>query len=158
MDIIKSKTCSFTGHRIIENTAMPTLMVNLRETCEELILQGYDTFISGGARGFDLLSAETILSLKKIHPHIRLVMALPCRNQTQGWGNADKERYDNILALADSLEYVSENYFTGCMQIRNRFMINNSSVCVAYLKNIGSGTYKTVLYAKETEVKVINLA
>ena len=158
MEIIKSKTCSFTGHRIIEKDVMVKLMSNLRETCEKLILQGFDTFISGGARGFDILAAETVLSLKSIHPHIRLVMALPCKNQTQGWGKADKERYEKILALAEQIEYISENYFNGCMQIRNRFMINNSSICVAYQKNASGGTYSTVLYAKEQEIPVINLA
>ena len=158
MEIIKSKTCSFTGHRIIENTALPELISRLADTCESLIIGGIDTFISGGARGFDLLAAEAILTLKKTHPHIRLVMALPCKNQTQGWGKSDKERYENILALCDQVEYISENYFEGCMQIRNRFMINNSSICVAYLKNARGGTYSTVLYAKEQGIQVINLA
>ncbi|MBO5136419.1 MAG: DUF1273 family protein [Clostridia bacterium] len=158
MEIIKSKTCSFTGHRIVDSLSSPKIMSGLLDTCEDLIKKGFDTFISGGARGFDLLAAEAILTLKKTHPHIRLVMALPCRNQTQGWGKADKERYENILSLCDQTEYISENYFEGCMQIRNRFMINNSSICVAYLKNARGGTYSTVLYAKEQGIQVINLA
>ncbi len=158
MEIIKSKTCSFTGHRIIDTSSSPKVMSGLLETCEDLIAKGFDTFISGGARGFDLLAAEAILTLKKTHPHIRLVMALPCKNQTQGWGKADKERYENVLSLCNQIEYISENYFEGCMQIRNRFMINNSSICVAYLKNARGGTYSTVLYAKEQGIQVINLA
>ncbi len=158
MEIIKSKTCSFTGHRIIDTSSSPKVMSELLETCKDLVSRGFDTFISGGARGFDLLAAESVLTLKKTHPHIRLVMALPCKNQTQGWGKADKERYENILALCDQVEYISENYFEGCMQIRNRFMINNSSICVAYLKNARGGTYSTVLYAKEQGIQVINLA
>jgi len=158
MEIIKSKTCSFTGHRIIDSSSSSKVMSGLLNTCEDLITKGFDTFISGGARGFDLLAAEAILTLKKTHPHIRLVMALPCKNQTQGWGKADKERYENILTLCNQIEYISENYFEGCMQIRNRFMINNSSICVAYLKNARGGTYSTVLYAKEQGIQVINLA
>ena len=62
----------------------------------EAIEQGYRYFGTGGALGFDTLAAQTVLELKNKYPEIKLILVLPCENQTQGWERADIEEYERI--------------------------------------------------------------
>ena len=41
---------------------------------------------------------------------------------------------------------------------RDRYMVDNSDIVVAYLTKSSGGTYYTVKYANEKGVKVVNLA
>jgi len=42
--------------------------------------------------------------------------------------------------------------------VRNRYMVDRSAVCLAYLKTSRGGTYNTVTYAEKNGVPVIYLA
>lgn len=151
-------SCCFTGHRFLPkekaNSIQYTLECLIRELCEN----GCREFISGGAIGFDMMAAEAVLKLKKTFPEIMLVMALPCRDQHIKWGKANRLRYEKLLCHADKTVYLTESYVTGCMHLRNKYMIDNAELCVAYLKNRGSGTEYTVRYALDKERTVVNLA
>ena len=50
--------------------------------------------------GFDTLAAKTVLDLKKDYPDIKLILVLPCLNQTRGWKDADvKARTDEYPGI-----------------------------------------------------------
>lgn len=123
----------------------------------QLIQDGICDFIAGGARGFDTLAAETVLGLRQEFPHIRLILALPCRDQTRGWSQGEKLQYERIAARADVVHYLAETYDSGCMMRRNRFMVEHSTSCVFYLIRMRSGTYKTVEYAMEQGHTLYNI-
>ena len=65
--------------------------------------------------------------------------------------------YDYILNAADNVIYTSEVYTKGCMYKRNRRLVDDSSVCICWLKRLSGGTMYTVNYAKENGVKIINI-
>ena len=65
----KTNTCFFTGHRILAESFTPN---RLEKGIEYLINQGVDTFITGGAIGFDTEADQAVLRAKKNHPHIQL--------------------------------------------------------------------------------------
>ena len=153
-----SKTCCFTGHREIPLLRLPQLKKSLLETIEEQIKLGYCYFGAGGALGFDTLAAQAVLKLKETYPHIRLILVLPCLSQTRGWREKDVAEYERIKSLADKVVYTSQEYSRGCMFKRNRHLVDNSSICIAYLSKDEGGTAYTVKYAQEKGVKVINLA
>ncbi len=129
----------------------------LYKQIKKQINEGICNFITGGALGFDTLAAEAVLRLKKEFPQIRLILALPCENQAQGWALAEKIRYEEILLQADEVHCLSKTYTKTCMMRRNRFMVNNSSCCIFYLTRMQSGTYKTVEYAIEQGIKLCNI-
>ena len=56
--------------------------------------------------------------------------------------------------------YISKLYFyyNGCMQVRNRYLVDHSSACICYLNNLRSGTAYTVKYAESQGLQIINLA
>ena len=100
----------------------------------------------------------TVLNLKHVYPEIHLTLALPCRGHTEKWSKYDKELFSRVMGRADDIVYVSEEYFRGCMQKRNKYMVDRSSLCIAWLSSQRGGTYNTVTYAKNQGIKVINLA
>jgi len=153
-----SHTCFFTGHRKIAHNELPILKQRLENTIENLINQGVVFYGCGGAIGFDMLSGFTVLYLKKKYINIKLIMVLPCHNQDVKWSEADKNAYRKLLAAADKIVFVSENYYDGCMKKRNIHLVENSGFCIAYLKYMNSGTSQTVRLAKERGLTVFNLA
>jgi uncharacterized phage-like protein YoqJ len=155
---MKEKTVCFTGHRTIPMLKKWKIEKKLKETLEPLIDNGYCYFGAGGALGFDTIAAQTVLGLKKKHPEIKLILVLPCKNQTRGWEEKDVSVYESIIEQADKVVYTQEHYDRGCMFKRNRHLVDNSSVCVAYLTEEKGGTAYTVNYANQKGVKVINIA
>ncbi len=155
---MKNKSVCFTGHRDIDPASVPFIRAKLREILIKCIEDGYCDFYNGGARGFDLLSAEEVLKLKEAYPHISLFIVAPCRGQTRGWRKEDAVLYEKITASADGVNYLSPFYFDGCMQIRNRYMVDNSELLIAYLVRNYGGSAGTVTYAEKNGVTVINIA
>ena len=155
---MKEKTVCFTGHRTIPMLKKWKIEKKLKETLEALIDNGYCYFGAGGALGFDTIAAQTVLGLKKKHPEIKLILVLPCKNQTRGWEEKDVSVYESIIEQADKVVYTQEHYDRGCMFKRNRHLVDNSSVCVAYLTEEKGGTAYTGNYANQKGVKVINIA
>lgn len=151
-------TCCFTGHRQIDKDDLPELRARLTEKIEELIGQGVTSFGCGGAIGFDMLAGFVTLDLKAKYPAVKLIMVLPCREQDAKWSAREKARYQQLLAGADKIVYVSERYYDGCMKARNAHLVENSDHLITYLKRERSGAAQTVRMAKERGLTIHNLA
>lgn len=154
---MKEKTCCFTGHRIIKEKEIDSVKIRLEQEIINLIEKDVVFFVCGGALGFDMIAALTILKLKKVYKNIQLIMALPCKSQDKYWNEKDKIIYRNILSLADRIVYISDIYTRDCMLNRNRYMVNISYYCICYLRKNKSGTLQTVNYAKKQNLKIIFL-
>lgn len=153
----KAITCCFTGHRQISPEIMTTLATELKSVLLQLIGDGFRFFCAGGALGFDTLAAETVLHLKMQYPKIRLILVLPCYEQTRGWKSEDVRRYEAIRQKADKVIYTAEHYTRGCMHLRNRYLVDYSAVCVAYCMRPTGGSAYTMAYARRQGVPVIRL-
>lgn len=156
--INRVRTCCLSGHRVIPIAEKEALSVQLTDAVSALIEQGYDTFLIGGALGFDTMGGMQILSLKKQHPQLRLILVQPCATQTAGWSRANVEAYETVRGGCDECICLSDRYYHGCMQVRNRYLVDHSSVCLCYLNDLRSGTAYTVNYADEQGLQIINLA
>ncbi|MBR2411421.1 MAG: DUF1273 family protein [Clostridia bacterium] len=151
-------SCFFTGHRNIPVGELPALKEKLYNTVKKLISDGITDFYAGGAVGFDTLAAITVLKLRKEYSHIKLHIIVPCENQEKKWTPESKELYRKINEAADEVKILSPVYYTGCMQVRNRYMADNSSICIAYLTEPSGGTASTVKYAEKQGKTIINIA
>lgn len=154
---MQSKTCCFSGHRDLNDAQMEWLILRLEKAIGQLIGMGVRTFLCSGAVGFDTLAAMAVLKWKKRETEVKLVMVLPCRDQTRYWAGMQKATYDCLCALADETIYVSERYTRGCMQRRNRAMVERSSWCVCYLTKERGGTAGTVEMCRKRGMQVLNL-
>lgn len=155
----RSNTCCFTGHRDISAVTYGELAAKLEPIVLRLYEKGYRYFVCGGALGFDTFAETCLCSLKARGYDLRLVLMLPCRDQCAKWSAFDKQVYARLSSLADEVVVLSEKYYNGCMQARNRAMVDAASVCICYLNSVEhSGTRATVEYARKTGVSVINIA
>ena len=150
--------CCFTGHRDIPDDLRDFLTRRLSDGITCLQKHGVTQFYTGGALGFDTLAAEAVIKARDAVPGIRLTLVLPCRTQADRWPPAAQERYQRILNAADEVICLSENYYSGCMQFRNRYLIEHSDYCIAYLTRQTGGTAYTVRYAHKKGKTVYNLA
>ncbi len=155
---IQNGICCFTGHRSFETVASPTTRALLYTMINNLIKYGYTTFVAGGALGFDTAAAEYILRCRAQGLPVRLHLVLPCRDQAARWSLSQKRRYEAVLAAADQVEYVSENYTPDCMHRRNRRMVELSSACVAFCNRKTGGTAYTLEYARGKGLGIYNIA
>ena len=159
MDIIKEKSVCFSGHRIIRKKDAENLQVYLDRAVNAYVRRGFDTFICGGAMGFDTVAAEAVLRKREDFPEVKLVLALPCRDQTSKWKKLDDiVKYKEILGQADEVVYTADFYTSGCMHARNRYMVDSSSACICYKYSERGGTAYTVGYAEKNGLEIINLA
>ena len=157
-EITKTTAC-FTGHRNISNTVLPEIKRILYTEIEKLYFSGIRCFLSGGAIGFDTLAAKAVLKLRQCHTDVSLFLVFPCLNQEKFFNETQKKEYHRILSLANGVRQTQNTYYPGCMQARNRYLINNSDLCVAYYTGVSSGgTAYTVRYAERRNKAVINLA
>lgn len=154
----KDLTVCFTGHRFIPHDDIQPLSDRLDAVLETLYQRGFRDFISGGALGFDVLAAERVNALKLRHPEVILHLAIPCSSQSDRWSSADCTRYERMLYCADYTHVLSRDYYAGCMQVRNRFMVDRSAFCLCYLTHSKGGTMATVAYAMQQSCPVLNLA
>lgn len=154
----KEIVCCFTGHREIPPERRGQITELLVSAVDKLVERGCLCFMTGGALGFDTLAAEAVLSARKRNPQIRLTLVLPCMTQAKGWSAADAAVYDEIKSECDSTVYTSEEYTRGCMFRRNRYLVDNSGICVAYMTVDKGGTAYTVRYALKKRLEVINIA
>ena len=151
--------CCFTGHRKIPADAMGGIRECLKREIDRLYAEnGVTTFYAGGATGFDALASEAVIERCAVHPDIRLVIVMPHKGQAKGRSVEEWARQEHIKSSADEVICLAEHYYRGCMQRRNRYMVDRSSVCICYLTQDTGGTAYTVRYARKQSLSVINLA
>lgn len=73
-------------------------------------------------------------------------------NQGYNFPEEDKQTYDMIISLADSVISTSESYSKNCYMKRNKYMVDHSDLLIAFVKNYRSGTGQTINYAKKQNV------
>lgn len=150
-DIVK--TCAFSGHRILPRDFDFLLMDRV---IRNLLLMGCRRFLCGMAQGFDLYAAESVLANRKEYP-VQLVACIPCGTQSENFSEHSLIRYRKILEECDEKIIFSQDYYAGCMQQRNRYLVDNCDVLLTFLRRKSGGTYYTVNYAKRQGKKLIEL-
>lgn len=155
---MRAKTVCFTGHRKIPPESIPELSRRLKKHFALIDRRRLCILWCWWSIGIRHAGCTMVLSLKKQYPYIKLILILPCIAQTKGWSKDDIAIYEEIKSQADKVVYTSHDYFRGCMFKRNRHLVNGSSVCIAYLTQEKGGTAYTVNYARQNNVRVINLA
>ena len=151
--INKARACAITGHRAVSNTLD---IDKLKSVFLTLIDGGYDTFLVGMAIGFDTICFGVLEQIRKENK-IQIIACVPCKTQSYKYNRKQKEEYDRMLSVADEVLLISEEYSSTCMQKRNKFMVDNSSVVVAYLNRDYGGTANTVKYANYKGISVIKI-
>ncbi len=153
------KICAFTGYRPeklpfgddMNHPLCKRLEQNLFCNILRLTRESVTTFITGMARGTDMMAAELVLQLRDTLPsrNIALWAAIPYDRQAASWQAADQKRYARIMERADRIEYIGHAYHSGCFHKRNRWMVEHATHLLAVYDGKPGGTQYTVNYARE---------
>lgn len=165
IEIDKNETANLTGHRPM---SLPWRYDESKQSCinfkteikkifENAINYGLKNFLTGMAEGFDMIGTEILLELRKKY-EIKVIAIIPCLGQEIKWSPIQQQRYKTILSKCDDVVILSEFYYKNCMNDRNKYMVDNSSVCIACWNGKPSGTANTIRFAKNNgnKVRVIN--
>lgn len=155
---LRSHRCCFTGHRP-EKLTMPENRIKaaLEAQIRAAIGDGYQTFISGMARGVDIWAAEIVLQLRAEGQPIRLICASPYDGFESRWSAQWQERYRRIMNAADLVKYICTGYSPACFQIRNEWMVDHSSRMIAVYNGAGGGTRNTLKYAAVQGISIVQI-
>lgn len=157
------KNCAFTGHRPksfswkYDETARGCVLLKQTLTAQIAALadNGVTDWFCGMALGTDLWCAQIVLDLKKSDPALKLHCVLPCKKQTDGWSDSARDQYCSILSQSDSIDYVSREYYDGCMIERNHRLVESAELLLAvYNGTKRSGTGATIRYAQKLEREI----
>jgi len=155
---LRQYRCCFTGHRP-EKLDKPEAEVieGLKKEIRTAIADGFQTFISGMARGVDLWAAEIVLAFRDEGTAIRLICANPYRGFESRWSWDWQERYWRIMEPADLVRFISPSYSRDCFQRRNEWMIDHSARVITAYNGQPGGTRNTLEYAKRCGVPLVVL-
>lgn len=148
-----AKTCAVTGNRyLLKNFDR----LKLENEFIKFIEDGYDTFLIGMAIGFDTVCFHTLEKIRK-QKSIKIIACIPCENQDAKFSEECKIEYQRMLSVSDAKIFTGKQYTSKCMQVRNEFMVDNSSLLFAYMKKDKGGTVNTVNYALKKGKRIIFL-
>lgn len=157
-------SCAFTGHRPSKfpwkydetDSRCVALKAVLEDQIAALVNAGFTQFLSGMAEATDTWCALSVLSLREKNPAIKLHCILPCKEQADKWSASSRDLYHSILERADSIVYVSRDYYKNCMLDRNRFLVDHAAALLAvYNGERRGGTAATMRYAQKMGREII---
>ena len=160
----ESRACSVTGHRparlgirCSSDPAAKALAEGLRQHILALYYEhGIIHFFSGMAQGVDIWYAQQVLRLRRYKPEVTLHCVLPCYGQEAGWPLRERSLYHKILEQADEAFYLNGSYFPGCMQERNRYLVDRAQTLLAVYDGApGGGTEYTLRYARDRKRRIV---
>lgn len=165
-NLLKEETCCLTGHR---PKSLPwgyneskLNCINFKKDLFSILIgainYGLKNFLTGMAEGFDMIATETLIDLRKKFKEIKIIAVIPCKDQEIKWSADQQKRYRKILKECDSIFILSKNYTPTCMNDRNKFMVEHSSVVIACYNGKPSGTGNTIRFAKDNgcKIRIIN--
>lgn len=164
-NINPSLTVAFTGYRPDKikksdpdnNFLFAEIQARLLGTIHKLAEQGYKTFLSGMAAGFDLMAASAVLLARNTYPEIELICVVPFPDQAINFAPYWKVEHNNILRHAQRCLTLFGSYHRSVYHRRNDFLIENSSVLVCYYDGQPGGTHYTVTAARKQGKTIENL-
>ncbi len=148
------KSACFTGHRPNklpwredeQSQDCLALKRRLELAIREAVTDGCTHFITGMAPGVDIYAAETVLQLRE-SCGITLECALPFMGHADGWNAPLRARHDDILRRANSVTTLASHYTPSCMDVRNRYMVQQSDRLIAVYGGGRGGTANTLRHA-----------
>ena len=121
---------------------------------EDIIHLKPESIYCGMALGFDSIVAETIIELKKENYNINFIACIPFKGHSNAWPKDSRDRYNYYLQYADDIIILSDQYTKACMFERNKYMIDNSDILIAFTDTFDGGTGHSIKLAKKKGMKI----
>ena len=158
-------SCCFTGHRPgklpwrydEEDRRCLSLKRRIADAVDAAYEEGCRHFLCGMALGCDLYFCEAVLALRERRPGVTVEAAIPCPTQADAGSPGQRARYRRLVEACDFETLVSARYTPYCMQRRDRYMVDHSSLLIAAFDGTPGGTQYTMQYAMSRGVSIVDL-
>lgn len=145
---MQCKSCFFIGHR----EAGPEILPALEDAIEKHISEyGVTEFIVGHYGGFDRLAARALVSAKKRHPEIRLLILIPYHPAERPVETPPC--FDGTF-YPPGMESVPRKF---AIVQANCYMIDHADYLIAYVWHPASNARNLLDYACKKSIRITNL-
>jgi uncharacterized phage-like protein YoqJ len=147
--------CTFAGHREV-------LVKGVKEQVEAalaMIMSGGSSFefYAGGMGEFDRICANAVRKMKREQPEKQIRLFLVCPYMTTRInrdGAILHELYDDIIVLDE----LADCHYKSAITKRNRWMVEQSDIILAFVQRDYGGAYTTKKYAEKKGITVVEIA
>ena len=136
-------TVTFCGHSEVQNEI--EVRKWLKSTIQSTLNNEASLFLLGGYGAFDRLAASVVREFKTKHPHIESVLVLAYLDR-----KVDATGYDGTTY--PPLESVPKRF---AISHRNRWMVDQADVVIAYVTHDWGGAASTLKYAIKQKKQII---
>ena len=136
-------TCCLLGHRDTSEAVKTSLLTALTDLIEN---ESVTRFMVGEQGSFDRISLSILAFLKQKYPHISYYVVLAYAPA----GHLERE-----TIFPEGMEYAPHRF---AIAVRNRWMIKNSDIVVAYVCRNYGGAWQALELARRSCKRIINLA
>ena len=148
-------SCTFAGHREVYDCSLESSI----ELTIESILKKDNSFVfyCGDMGEFDEMCSAAVRTAKRRHPEIdiKLMIVLPYMMPKV---NTDKYFYENLYDEIIIPMELSDAHYKSAITKRNRWIVDQSDILIAYVYKEFGGAYTTLKYACSKKKEIINLA
>jgi len=150
------KNCCVTGHREIPADKLDFVKSELDREVRLALMEGYRTFLTGFAKGVDILFAECVSTRLDKYPDVFLEAVLPHPGVVSKLNASERI----LLSKCSNIKTICEKYQRSCFFQRNRYMVGQSSRVIAVYDNRAEGgTLFTMDYARamDRDLRIIRI-
>ena len=148
--------CTFAGHSFVYSA---TVEKRLKIEVEAFIANTDDaTFYVGGRGEFDSMAAAAVRAAKAVHrdKNVQLYLIEPYLHAGLNQDKDYYEKYYDGIIIPQELVGVHPK---AAIQKRNRWMVDQAELMIAFVYRDYGGAFETLKYAKrKSAVRIINLA
>ena len=137
-------TCIFFGHKDTPDEVKNKLKETIVNLIEE---QDMTNFYVGNHGNFDRMVLSVLKELSKLYPQIRYSVVLAYLTQ-----HTDEDYFNTVYP--EGIESVPKRF---AIDFRNKWMVQQADIVVAYVRHSIGGAAKFTEMAKKRGIKVINL-
>ncbi len=109
------------------------------------------------AYGLDLEAGEVALALGKELQGLKVVAVVAYEGMHSYFSKEQRAQFERVRAAADEVVAVCEHYSKAAYALRNNFLVDNSSACIAYFDGSKGGTAYTIRRARKHHDQIINI-
>ncbi len=141
--------CCFIGHKYIPSETVHRLEAVIIDLIEN---HACYTFYVGNNGTFDVMVTKTLQKLQTIYSDIKYYIVLAYMPTGHSAINSYINEHETIYPCG--LETVPLRF---AIPWRNKWMVQNSDILVAYIEHSQGNSYKLAKYAKNKKKQIINL-
>ncbi|MFT8321183.1 MAG: DUF1273 domain-containing protein [Bacillus sp. (in: firmicutes)] len=134
----------------------------IRKNIEIMVEEGLEWILISGQLGTELWAAEVVYELQaEKYPELKLGVITPYLEQEQGWKEANKEWYEEVVMQADYIDSVSNKPYENPNQLKakNVFFLQKSDALLLFYDEEKEGSPKYLynlskMYKEKTEYEI----